>query len=247
MHLPSPHILIDTTNLWTLPPEWMQNAAVIGVIVMQGEASIALAAAPIRLKTCTATFIRVSQATTIRLNKATIILWRLDEDAGRRLSLGKIHLVDETTATVMHDVFFAHQRPEAHQVAALHLAYHQLCDANEITTVSAPHNPLVAGVTEYLQEHLDMAITLTDLEREFGYSKTVISRGFKAEHNATPMQILARLRMANARHLLQNSELTISQIGQAVGYRDVAGFSHFFNQHAKQSPSEFRSNCHWLV
>jgi len=240
-------IIIDTTDLWTPPPTWQDDAAVLGLVVMSGEAEVTAPAAPLLLTACTATFLPVSQAVNIRFREANAVAWLVDDADVTGLTLDSILPVDETAATVIHDVFFEHQRPEFHQASALRFVCHQLQNRDIETTDPQTSDQLVAHVVAYMQAHLDEPITLEILEQESGCSKTVLAKRFQSELGETPIRALARLRLDHARHLLQSTDLTISQIAHATGYKDLAGFSHFFKQHAGQSPSEFRNNCRWLV
>ena len=237
----------NSTDIWTPPSEWQSNAAILGVIIMSGRAELPIPAAPIHLTACTAAFIPIRQAISIRFETATAVVWPVDTSDRSGLALDCIHQVDETAATVIHNVFFENTRPDVHQAAALSFVCHQLRDQKADLRTDQKSVQLVARVIAYMQAHLDDPITLDVLEQEFECKKALLARSFQAEQQETPMRVLARLRLEHARHLLQSTDLTISQIAHATGYSDLAGFSHFFKQHSGQSPSEFRSNCLWLV
>jgi AraC-like DNA-binding protein len=239
--------IADVTDLWTPPAEWQSDAGVLGLIVMSGEAEVPTPAAPTHLTACTAAFIPVQQVVSIRFVSASAVVWPVDSSDLPGLALDGIQQLDETAATVIHDVFFEHDRPETHQTAALSFVCHQLRDQENESSAAPEPSQLVDRVIAYMQAHLDESITLDLLEREFDCRRAPLTRSFQSEQGETPIRVLARLRLEHARHLLQSTDLTISQIAHATGYSDLAGFSHFFKQHAGQSPSEFRSNCRWLV
>ncbi len=239
--------IADTTDLWTPPFKWQDDTAVLGFVVMSGEAEVTAPAAPLLLTACTAAFIPVRQAINIRLREANAVVWLVDDADVTELVLDSILPVDETAATVIHDVFFEHQRPELHRSSALRFVCHQLQNRTRESAGAQTSDGLAASIVAYMQAHLDEPITLEVLEQEFGCNRSAIAKRFQSERGETPIRALARLRLDHARHLLQSTDLTISQIAHATGYKDLAGFSHFFKQHAGQSPSDFRNNCRWLV
>jgi len=247
----------SATITWTPPAVWLDSTAIVGIIVMYGEADIPESDAGItRMHDCTARFIRLSRTTSIKLRSATALLWKANSSDIDGIPCNTKLILDETAATVVHNVFFEHKKSPAHKEAALRLVCHQLQNPDSIseriqlslplTNRDARHS-LATMVTNHLQSHLDEPITLDALAKKFNCSKTQITRSFQAEKGETPAQTLTRLRLTHAKELLQNSDRTISQIAYATGYQDLAGFSHFFKKHTDLSPSEFRDNCRWLV
>jgi len=253
------HIITYTsaTLTWKPPSAWLEGDSIIGIIVMYGEVDIPQPDRDIiRMHDCTARFITVSPTTSIKLRSATALLWKADSSDIAEITCDSKLILDETAATVVHNVFFEHQRSAAHKEAALRLVCHQLQNSDSQServqlplplTGQEANQTLAALITDYLQTHLDEPVTLDRLAEEFNSSKAQITKAFRAEKGETPSQTLSRLRLTHAKHLLQNTDRTISQIAYAAGYQDLAGFSHFFKKHTEYSPSEFRDNCRWLV
>ncbi len=241
-------IAIETlTDLWSPPAEWQQQDGILGLVVMSGNAEVPSPAGPTHLPACTAIFLPLQQVTSIRLEAATVVFWLVDDADRPELTVNGSIAVDEIAATVIHDVFFEHHRPEEHRALALRFVCHQLLDRSTEGTRDDSTDQLVTRVIAYMQTHLDEPITLENLEREFGCGRGQLTRRFQVEQGESPIRVLAHLRLTHARHLLQNTDLTISQIAHATGYSDLAGFSHFFKQRTGRSPSEFRDDCRWLV
>jgi AraC-like DNA-binding protein len=242
-----PVIFSDATTTWEPDTTWLLDAAVVAVVVMSGEAEISSTAPPLRMTSCTATFLHTPPAITIRLRAATTLIWKLPQGNAIGSQLQLLLELDEVAAAVIHDVFFENNRSEEHQIAALELVRHQVGNLQRNAGTLGPRADLVTRATAYMQSHLDDAITLGVLAAEFGCSKGHLTKCFQAERGESPGRTLAQLRMTHARQLLQNTELTVSQIARATGYKDLAAFSHFFKQRAGHAPSEFRDNCRWLI
>ncbi len=56
----------------------------------------------------------------------------------------------------------------------------------------------------------------------------------------SPHQELARLRWQHARERLQNTKLTLQEIGEECGFQNMKDFSAFFSRHEGVSPGRFR-------
>ena len=252
------HIIAYTsaTQTWMPPETWREDYASMGIIVMYGKVEITDDTASYRLHDCSAMFVQISPATSITLKSATVLFWKPDNCDISNLPSGIKIILGETSATVIHDVFFEHKRSTSHRQAALLLVCHQLQSAHDSTTrVQLPlpltahdtQQTLVKLITGYLQIHLDEPIILNTLAKQFKCSKTEITKSFHDEKGETPTQTLIQLRLKHAQNLLHNSDRTISQIAYSIGYQDLAGFSHFFKKQTGLSPSEFRKNYSWLV
>ena len=65
---------------------------------------------------------------------------------------------------------------------------------------------------------------------------------FKRHTGTTPLAYHHRLRCAKAKELLSSSGLSVSQVGEAVGYVSSSHFSHIFRKLEGCSPSEFQKS-----
>lgn len=66
------------------------------------------------------------------------------------------------------------------------------------------------------------------------------SARFKRTFGLTPMQYLARLRIAAAQELLRRSDRDVASIARQVGYENVSHFYRTFAQYTGLSPGRFR-------
>lgn len=84
-------------------------------------------------------------------------------------------------------------------------------------------------------------LTLADIAREAGMSRSNLALRFKEILGETPMDYMTRWRMLKAQELLKTSDSSsLSDIAERVGYKSESAFSHAFKREFGQSPGTFR-------
>lgn len=83
-------------------------------------------------------------------------------------------------------------------------------------------------------------LTLADIGREAGMSRSNLALRFKEILGETPMDYVTRWRMLKAQELLKASGYSLSDIAERVGYKSESAFSHTFKKQFGQSPGTFR-------
>ena len=83
------------------------------------------------------------------------------------------------------------------------------------------------------------------IARQFGLSVRHVNRIFRQETGMTIKAYQTELRLSGARNLLINSNLSIAEAAEAVGFHRPGLFSTFFHDHFGCTPQEFRAreNC----
>lgn len=86
----------------------------------------------------------------------------------------------------------------------------------------------------------DQPLTLDELARVACLSPNHFLRSFKLLFHQTPYQYLTHLRLEEAQRLLRHTELSVTEIGQAVGFESLGSFSWLFRQRFGLSPQAYR-------
>jgi AraC-like DNA-binding protein len=92
----------------------------------------------------------------------------------------------------------------------------------------------------FLDEHYHTKVTMAELARIAHLSIRQLSSLFKEQVGVTPHHYLTKIRMQQAQHLLENSDLSIQKISDKVGYSALSIFSDRFNRYVGQPPRHFR-------
>ena len=98
----------------------------------------------------------------------------------------------------------------------------------------------LAAVKEYLDEHYTEKIALDDLSEHFFINKFYLSKIFKEIYGTTVNNYLISKRITRAKQLLRFTDMTVDEIGAAVGMADANYFSRMFRKVEGISPREYR-------
>jgi AraC-like DNA-binding protein len=99
---------------------------------------------------------------------------------------------------------------------------------------------MAAGMAR-LEKEYNQKIDLGKLAEESGFSLPHFIRSFTAVYGLSPLQYLLQLRISKAAELLENSAMTISQIGDLCGFDDSNYFSRVFRKRMGCSPRPYRN------
>lgn len=80
------------------------------------------------------------------------------------------------------------------------------------------------------------------LARRCQWSRTQLTRRFRAATGVSPVEFLIRTRLERANRLIEETDMTLSQIADALGYRDVYFFSRQYKKFLGQPPSRRRQS-----
>lgn len=81
---------------------------------------------------------------------------------------------------------------------------------------------------------------MSDMASVLNLSQYHFCRLFKQATGFAPHQYLTQCRIDRAKHLLQFTQLTITEITFAVGLNNHSSFTRLFRRYAGMTPKEFR-------
>lgn len=107
--------------------------------------------------------------------------------------------------------------------------------------VSTREKQLLTPVLTYLEANLcDPELPIGQLNTLAGVSDVYLRRLFKKQFDAAPTAFVIRERMNLAKELLENEDLSITEVALQTGYRDPLYFSRLFKKQTGLTPSEYR-------
>lgn len=94
----------------------------------------------------------------------------------------------------------------------------------------------------YLLKNYGQKITLQDLAKKIGTNEFLLKSGFKTIFGTTVFGCIHHLRMTQARKLLLEQKLTVSQVSDMAGYKNPQHFSTAFKKKFGFVPSKLKNN-----
>ncbi|WP_433136318.1 helix-turn-helix domain-containing protein [Actinomadura nitritigenes] len=101
-------------------------------------------------------------------------------------------------------------------------------------------SPNIERVIESIRGNLGEKITIDDMARTAMFSKFHFTRVFQRVTGVSPGRFLSAIRLQEAKRLLLTTSLSVTEIGQQVGYTSVGTFSTRFKKCVGLSPSDYR-------
>ena len=95
-------------------------------------------------------------------------------------------------------------------------------------------------LVEHIAGSMHDSITVDELAAAAGVSMPHLLSGFKATFGTTPWQYVLRVRLAEARRLLENTASSVTTIAAATGFCSPSHFATTFGKHFGVSPARYR-------
>lgn len=105
--------------------------------------------------------------------------------------------------------------------------------SNQLTEV-------IHEVANYIRQHPGVAHRVEDLAARANLSPRYFSIKFKEMIGMSVQTYIIRTRIERAEHLLHHAGMNVTEVADALGYRDIFFFSRQFKQYTGKSPSEIR-------
>ena len=93
---------------------------------------------------------------------------------------------------------------------------------------------------QFCETNLSRPLRVADVSAAVGYSPDHLSRLFSRYLGSSFSVHLETMRMAAAKGLLEDRDLSVRQVAHSVGYTHASNFSHAFARATGLSPREYR-------
>ena len=110
---------------------------------------------------------------------------------------------------------------------------------NSISDLRSNHKT-VSEVAAYINNNFSQEITLASISEKFFISPCYFSRVFSRATGISFKEYLNGVRIKEAQQMLVNTNKTITNISEAVGYKTASHFGRNFTSIVGMTPSEYR-------
>lgn len=102
-------------------------------------------------------------------------------------------------------------------------------------------NHHLVGVIHFIQNNLTDVISIDNLAKEAGMSKSVFFTKFKKHFGLTPVEYILKERINHAKSLLQDTSLNITDICYQSGFNNMNYFIKQFKKLEGMTPKQYRT------
>ncbi|MEP1329450.1 helix-turn-helix domain-containing protein [Pseudophaeobacter sp.] len=99
----------------------------------------------------------------------------------------------------------------------------------------------VARALDLMQSHIETPLTILEIARQVGRSRKDLEQRMKSQLGATPQAIYRRLRLIQARKLVLETDLSISEVALRSGYEDPSAMTRAYREEFGATPRQMRS------
>lgn len=149
---------------------------------------------------------------------------------GKDLTEEDLTRLNEGVAVVLQKGLFATDETIAHIGAALERKRRLSLDAQR----------LVRLAMLFIHENYSQPLTRGEIARHINITEDYLTFCFRQELGTTPIKYLQRYRIHQAKKLLKETSLNVTEIALAVGFSDSGYFSRIFHRETGLPPEAFR-------
>ena len=142
-----------------------------------------------------------------------------------------------------------HRRPTPESPIAARGILHELiawiirdhrADQLQRNRAPAEHSPQIAKVIDWLRQHIQDDLSITELADVAGLSPSYFRRCFHREVGSSPRDYVTQLRIEQAKRMLEQTDRSITEIAMELGYNTSAYFTAVFHRETGTTPSDYR-------
>lgn len=122
------------------------------------------------------------------------------------------------------------------------LILEKLLPLMELGSCSVGNADATQSLLLYINRHYTEPLTRQDIAKAIGYHESYISHIFSDVLHTTLTDYITTLRMDDARRLLSDTRLTVSQIALSLGFGSIRTFNRVFLQQTGITPTAYRAN-----
>jgi len=113
-------------------------------------------------------------------------------------------------------------------------------DRHQSRTTDDNSDVIVDEIKNYIDKNYMKQLSLENISKDLKMNPNYISHAFKAKMNISPIQYLLHRRFGEAQSLLMNTQLTIAEISDLLGFSNPAHFSAMFKKNVGLSPVQYK-------
>lgn len=115
-------------------------------------------------------------------------------------------------------------------------------DDSQLLMSAVTHRDDIQKAIGFINDNLTEPITLEEIAKSAGMSRSHFSTTFRDATGIPPYEYLLLQRIERAVGMLRNEDMTIIEVAQSCGFRNLANFNKAFRKITNMSPSGYRAS-----
>lgn len=151
--------------------------------------------------------------------------------------------MDIESAYQLSDIYIQESEKLQSTEALYRLQYNMLLDfANRVAQSQVPRDTTsdISKCIQYIKQHTNQAVSVSDVAAHVGKSRSYISRCFKKELGFQMNEFIMRCKLEEAKSLLAYTDKPISEISNYLCFSSQAYFQNVFKKKYGITPNEYR-------
>ena len=124
----------------------------------------------------------------------------------------------------------------------LYLSKIEFISQNKLAEYQFELTETIRKIHDQLLQHMEQRITIEELSRQYLINPTTLKNAFKSVYGTSIAAHIKEHRMRQAAKLLKETNKSIAEIAQAVGYDSQSKFTAAFKTYFEVLPKEYRKN-----
>ena len=122
----------------------------------------------------------------------------------------------------------------------LYLSKIEFIPQNKLTEYQSELIENIHKIHDQLLQQMEQRITIEELSKQYLINPTTLKNAFKSVYGTSLAAHIKEHRMGQAAKMLKETDMTIAEIAQAVGYNSQSKFTATFKAHFKGLPKKYR-------
>jgi len=149
----------------------------------------------------------------------------------------------ENIERIFYDLNLYADHEYYHEAIISSLYIRLLIYLNENATDSIPASSgAILKAVEYINSHIDQTLEIDDICNAVHVSKYYFCRKFKQITGTTVMSYILDTRIASAKSLLENPNISISDVSEKCGFSSISYFCRVFKEKSDLTPLQFQKH-----
>ncbi|MGE8293236.1 MAG: GlxA family transcriptional regulator [Sphingobacterium sp.] len=104
-------------------------------------------------------------------------------------------------------------------------------------------SPFTKAIRDLLKDKLGQAVSIDYMAESVNMSVRNFSRVFLKESGMTPGKFLEKMRLDQAKNMLEYTDMSLAMIAQKCGFGNVVSLRRLFLKYLSMSPVQFQKSC----